>query len=139
MQDDPSLTNVYAELGTVFAFTVVTHPEIAGHLLGQLHDGFGAERILWGTDCIWWGSPQWLIEAFRRFQIPDQLRDQFGYAGLSDQDKEIIFGINAAGLYDIDVDAVRSAVPGDNLTAMKNAYREAGPEPSNTAYGWVLA
>ena len=35
------LDNVYAELGTVFAFSVVTHPEITGHLLGQLLDGFG--------------------------------------------------------------------------------------------------
>ncbi|MBT8443195.1 MAG: amidohydrolase [Gammaproteobacteria bacterium] len=139
MKEDPSLTNVYAELGTVFAFSVVTHPEIAAHLLGQLHDGFGAERILWGTDCIWWGSPQWLIEAYRRFQIPEQLRDQFGYKEITEREKEIIFGLNAAGLYDIDVDAVRKAVPGDKLTAMKAAYREEGPEPSNTAYGWVLA
>jgi predicted TIM-barrel fold metal-dependent hydrolase len=136
---DPSLTNVYPELGTVFAFTVVTHPEIAAHLLGQLYDGFGPERILWGTDCIWWGSPQWLIEAFRRFQIPEALQEKFGYSALSERDKEIIFGLNAADLYGIDVDAVRKAVPGDKLTEMKQAYLEAGPEPSNTSYGWVRA
>jgi len=139
VKGDPSLTNVYAELGTVFAFSVVTHPEIAGHLLGQLHDGFGAERILWGTDCIWWGSPQWLIEAFRRFQIPEPLREQFDYAAISDAERELIFGLNAARLYGIDVAAVRRAIPGDALTQMKTAYLEAGPEPSNTSYGWVLA
>ncbi len=123
----------------MFAFTVVTHPEIAAHLLGQLYDGFGPERILWGTDCIWWGSPQWLIEAFRRFQIPEALQEKFGYSALSERDKEIIFGLNAADLYGIDVDAVRKAVPGDKLTEMKQAYLEAGPEPSNTSYGWVRA
>jgi predicted TIM-barrel fold metal-dependent hydrolase len=139
MKADPSLTNVYAELGTVFAFSVVTHPEITGHLLGQLFDGFGAERILWGTDCIWWGSPQWLIESFRRFQIPESQRDSFGYAAIADADREKIFGLNAAGLYGIDVDAVRKAVPGDKLTAMKAEYHDAGAEPSNTTYGWVLA
>jgi len=139
IKEDPSLTNVYAELGTVFAFSVVTHPEITGHLLGQLLDGFGPERILWGTDCIWWGSPQWLIESFRRFQISDQQREAFGYSGISAADRELIFGRNAAGIYGIDVDAVRKAVPGDKLTAMKAAYHEAGAEPSNTTYGWVLA
>ncbi len=139
VKDDPSLTNIYAELGTVFAFTVVTHPEITGHLMGQLLDGFGPERILWGTDCIWWGSPQWLIEAFRRFQISDAQREAFGYASITDNDRDIIFGKNAARLYGVDVDAVRKAIPGDRLTRMKAAYQEAGPEPSNTAYGWVLA
>jgi predicted TIM-barrel fold metal-dependent hydrolase len=138
-REDPSLTNIYMELGTVYAFSVITHPEVAGHLLGQIIDGYGADHVLWGTDCIWWGSPQWLIESFRRFQIPENLREQFGYSMISDADREIIFGLNAAKLYDIDVDAVRKAIPGDKLTAMKAAYREAGPEPSNTAYGWVAA
>ena len=138
-KEDPSLTNIYMELGTVFAFSVITHPEIAGHLLGQIIDGYGADHVLWGTDCIWWGSPQWLIESFRRFQIPENLQEKFAYAPISDADREIIFGLNAATLYDIDVDAVRKAVPGDELTKTKMAYREAGAEPSNTAYGWVRA
>jgi len=138
-QEDPSLTNIYMELGTVFAFSVITHPEITGHLLGQIIDGYGADHVLWGTDCIWWGSPQWLIEAFRRFQIPENLQEEFGYAPITDADREIIFGLNSAKLYDIDVDAVRKAIPGDELTKMKMAYREAGADPSNTAYGWIAA
>ena len=136
---DPSLTNVYAELGTVFAFSVVTHPEITGHLLGQLLDGFGPEHILWGTDCIWWGSPQWLIEAFRRFQIPENLRDQFGYGMLDAEIREKIFGLNGARVYGIDVQAQRAAFPTDQLSAMKQTYRESGGLPSNTSYGWVAA
>ena len=138
-KEDPSLTNIYMELGTVFAFSVITHPEIAGHLLGQIIDGYGADHVQWGTDCIWWGSPQWLIESFRRFQIPEKLQEKFAYAPISDADREIIFGLNAAKMYDIDVDAVRKAVPGDELTKIKMAYQEAGAEPSNTAYGWVEA
>jgi len=136
---DPSLTNVFAELGTVFAFSVITHPEIAGHLLGQLADGFGTDRILWGTDCIWWGSPQWLIEAFRRFQIPDSLQERFGYRPLTGDDKRRIFGLNSAGLYGVDVDAARRAFPDDGLEKIKQAYRDGGGQPSNTAYGWVAA
>ena len=118
---------------------MVTHPEIAGHLLGQLMQGFGPDRILWGTDCIWWGSPQWIIEAFRRFQIPEQLQEQYGYPALTDEDREKIFGLNAARLYGIDVDASRAAFPGDKLAAAKQEYRESGGQRSDTAFGWVAA
>lgn len=136
-KENPDVTNVYPELGAVFGHSVVTHPEICGHLLGQLIDGFGAEKIIWGTDCIWWGSPQWLIEAFRRFEMPEKLQEDFGYANLSDADKDIIFGKNLAGLYGVDVAAARTEIPSDALSGMKSAYIEHGAEPSNTQYGWV--
>lgn len=136
-KENPDVNNVYPELGAVFGHSVVTHPEACGHLLGQLMDGFGAEKIIWGTDCIWWGSPQWLIEAFRRFEMPENLRDQFGYAALTDADKDIIFGKNLAGLYEVDVQAQLTDIPADALSGMKSAYIEHGAEPSNTQYGWV--
>jgi hypothetical protein len=136
-KENPDVTNVYPELGAVFGHSVVTHPEICGHLLGQLIDGFGTEKIIWGTDCIWWGSPQWLIEAFRRFQMPENLQEDFGYANLGDADKDIIFGKNLAKLYGVDVAAARTEIPKDALSGMKSAYIEHGAEPSNTQYGWV--
>jgi predicted TIM-barrel fold metal-dependent hydrolase len=136
-QEHPEITNVYPELGAVFGHSVVTHPEICGHLLGQIIDAFGADHVIWGTDCIWWGSPQWLIEAFRRFQIPENLQEQFGYAAITDAQREIIFGRNLAGLYGVDVEAQRTAIPADSLSAMKTAYLNSGAEPSNTQYGWV--
>ena len=135
---DPKMTNVYMELGGVFGYSVITHPDICGHLLGQIIKSFGADHVIWGTDCIWWGSPQWLIEAMRRFQIPQHLQDDFGYAPITDADRQLIFGENLARLYEIDIDAKRSEIPGDAISEMKTAYVEAGPEPSNTAYGWVL-
>jgi hypothetical protein len=100
---------------------------------------YGPDRILWGTDCIWWGSPQWIIEAFRRFQIPESLQERFGYPALTAQDKEKIFGLNAAKLYGIDVDAARTAFPNDQLAAVKQTYRESGGERTDTAFGWVAA
>jgi predicted TIM-barrel fold metal-dependent hydrolase len=136
---DPKMTNVYMELGGVFGYSAITHPDICGHLLGQIIKSFGADHVIWGTDCIWWGSPQWQIEAMRRFQIPQHLQDEFGYAPITDADRRLIFGENLARLYQIDIDAKRSEIPGDAISQMKTAYVEAGPEPSNTAYGWVLA
>jgi predicted TIM-barrel fold metal-dependent hydrolase len=136
-QENPDVTNVYPELGAVFGHSVVTHPEICGHLLGQLIGAFGADHVIWGTDCIWWGSPQWLIEAFRRYQIPENLQEEFGYAPITAANRDIIFGKNLAGLYGVDVEAQRKAIPGDSLSSMKTTYIDHGAEPSNTQYGWV--
>ncbi|MGH8729576.1 MAG: hypothetical protein ACREV9_15780 [Burkholderiales bacterium] len=35
--------------------------------------------MLWGTDSIWYGSPQDQIQAFRTFQISEKLREKHGY------------------------------------------------------------
>ena len=45
----------------------------------------GEDRILWGTDSIWYGSPQSLIDAFRAFTIPERMQDEFGYPALTDR------------------------------------------------------
>lgn len=134
-----SVRNIYLELGAVFGHSVVTHPEVCGHLLGQLIAAVGADHVIWGTDSIWWGSPQWQIEAIRRFQIPEALQEQFGYAPISARDRELILGLNSARLFDIDVQDARQAIPGDALSQMKTAYQAAGEEPSMTQYGWIAA
>lgn len=135
----PKMTNVYAELGTTFGHTVITHPNVCGHLLGQLIKAFGVDHVLFGTDSIWWGSPQWQIEAFRRFQIPVELQEKYGYAPLSDADKEQILGLNGARVYGVDVAAARKAFPDDGIARLKAQYQADGGRPSNTQYGWVAA
>jgi hypothetical protein len=51
--------------------------------------------------------------------------------------KEQIFGMNAARLFEVDVDAKRNELPRDYLSRIKMAYLEDGPQPSHTFYGWV--
>jgi predicted TIM-barrel fold metal-dependent hydrolase len=136
---EAGLKNVYLELGAVFGHSVVTHPEVCGHLLGQVIAAVGADHVIWGTDSIWWGSPQWQIEAFRRFQIPENLQVKFGYKPITAVDRELIFGLNSARLFNIDVKEVRKAIPADALSQMKAAYQSEGAEPSLTQYGWVAA
>ena len=63
------VSNVYAELGTSFANSAVAHPKYSAALVGTLVKGMGADRVLWGTDSVWYGSPQWQIEAMRRLDI----------------------------------------------------------------------
>ena len=131
------LRNIYMELGSTFGQLVTTNPSACAHLLGQIVDAFGADRVLWGTDSIWYGTPQWQIEAFRRFEIPQALVDAHGYQPLNRLVKEQIFGLNAARLFDVDVRAKRNELPKDYLSQMKMAYLDEGPAPSHRFYGWV--
>jgi predicted TIM-barrel fold metal-dependent hydrolase len=133
----PEMTNVYMELGTSFGHTVITHPDVCGHLLGQVIQAFGVDHVIFGTDSIWWGAPQWQIEAMRRFQIPEHLQEQYGYAPITDLDREKILGLNAARLFGVDVDAARQAFPDDGIARLKAQYAAEGGEASNTQYGWV--
>jgi predicted TIM-barrel fold metal-dependent hydrolase len=131
------LKNVYMELGSTFGQLVTANPTACAHLLGQVVDAFGADHVLWGTDSIWYGTPQWQIEAFRRFEIPQALVDKHGYAPLTRAVKEQIFGLNAARLFGVDVAAKRNEIPQDYLSRIKMAYLEDGPVPSHRWYGWV--
>ena len=137
---NPHMTNVYMELGSTFGMTAITHPLLCAHLLGMIIQAFGADHLLWGTDSIWWGSPQWQIEALRRLQMPEPLSKQFGYAPLTAEVKRQIFGLNAARLYGVDPAAKRNPIPGDYIDRLKQLYRQSGERaPSNTQYGWVSA
>ena len=134
---NPKMTNVYMELGTTFGMVAVTAPRAAAYILGMMIDAFGDDHVLWGTDSIWWGSPQWQIEAFRRLQMPEEYLQRFGFKPLTDEVKRKIFGLSAAKIYGIDPEAKLRALPNDALTKLKAAYRAAGATPSNTQYGWV--
>jgi len=129
--------NIYMELGSTFGQLATTNPTACAHVLGQLVDAFGADHVLWGTDSIWYGTPQWQIEAFRRFEIPQDLVDAHGYRPLTRQVKEQIFGLNAARLFGVDVAAQRNDLPQDYLSQIKMAYLDEGPTPSHRFYGWT--
>ena len=136
-QQEPGISNIYMELGSTFGQLVTTQPAACAHLLGQIIQTFGADHVLWGTDSIWYGTPQWQIEAFRRFQIPDQLIDTHRYQSLTRQVKEQVFGLNAARIFGIDVRTKRHEVSKDALGQIRMSYLEEGPEPSHRVYGWV--
>jgi hypothetical protein len=76
---------------------------------------------------------------FKRFQISDELCDKFGYKKLTKEDKAKIFGLNAAKIYGIDVNAKRQALPKDSLSKLKLTYLDQGGLRDNAAYGWVRA
>jgi predicted TIM-barrel fold metal-dependent hydrolase len=93
--------NVYAELGTTW-WSLIGRPEEAAHVLGKLLVHVGADNVLWGTDAVFYGSPQGQIQAFRAFQISEQFQEQFGYPALTDDIKRKVLGLNALRLHDVD-------------------------------------
>ncbi len=134
---EPSIANIYMELGSTFGQLVSTQPELCAHVLGQILKAFGADRVLWGTDSIWYGTPQWQLEAFRRFQIPDRLVERHGYQPLTTEVKAQILGLNAAKVFRVDAAAARHAVPKDYIGRIKMAHAGAPTVYAGQFYGWV--
>lgn len=94
-------SNVYAELGTTWRL-LMGDPDKAGHLLGKLLAAVGEDRILWGTDSIWFGSPQDQIDAFRTFRLSQELQEYYGVE-FTELTRQKILWRNAARLHDIRV------------------------------------
>ncbi len=136
-QKNPQINNVYPEIGSSFATLAVDNPIACQHLIGKNIKYYGADHVVWGTDCLWWGSPQWVIDAFKRFQISDEICDKFGYKKLTKEDKAAIFGLNAARIYNVDVNAQRQSLPKDGLSKLQALYHSEGGQRDNAAYGWV--
>ncbi|TQV85144.1 amidohydrolase family protein [Exilibacterium tricleocarpae] len=129
----PPNTNVYAELGSTWRF-LMRDPEQAAHLLGKLIKYCGEHNVLWGTDSIWYGSPQDQIQALRAFQISSEFQERFGYPMLSRDLKARIFGLNATKPYGVSTEEVLRRSKADKVSTKKQVYLEQ-PDPSFTTYG----
>jgi hypothetical protein len=136
--DKYGVSNVYGDLGQVFAMTAVAQPKLAAALMGTLIKGLGADCVVWGSDAVWTGAPQWQIEGLRRLEIPEDMQAKFGFAPLGPATgpvKSAIFGENSARLYGIEPTSYAGA--SDRLAQLKAAYHNAGGEPSNLRFGYV--
>ena len=74
------VTNVYGDLGQLFAQTTVAEPRLCAAMMGMLIKGLGADHVVWGTDALWTGAPQWQIEALRRLEIPEDMQKKYGFS-----------------------------------------------------------
>ncbi len=125
-------SNVYAELGSTWRF-LLRDPDSAAHALGKLFKACGEGNVLWGTDSIWYGSPQDQIQAFRTFQIAPQLRDRHGYPEITPALRARVFGLNALKVYAIPDDVLRKHVK-DRVALERDTYRER-PDPTFVTLG----
>jgi hypothetical protein len=153
-----NVPNVYAELGSVWR-DVMRDPDQAAHLLGKLITYVGPRRVVWGTDSLWYGSPQSEIVAFRRFQFSDRGKELYNLPHGLDGDVEdptqkarrpertirnAILGRNAAGAYRVNPDERRRKITCDKVNELRDtAYmtdagdpeRESAPLASNEILG----
>ncbi|HEV8031484.1 MAG TPA: amidohydrolase family protein [Stellaceae bacterium] len=132
------VNNVYGDLGQLFAWTAVAEPRLAAALMGTLVKGLGPERVLWGTDAVWTGAPQWQIEGLRRLEIPEDMQKKYGFKPLGPADgtpKTAVFSGNSARLYGLERHA--ELYHQDRFAALKADYEKNGPGRSNLRYGYV--
>jgi hypothetical protein len=125
-------------LGQLFAWTTVAEPRLTAALMGMLVKGLGADHVLWETDAVWTGAPQWQIEGLRRLEIPEDMQKKYGFQPLGPADgptKTAVFGGNAAGLYNFDKRA--DLAPPDRFAEIKADSVRSGSGRSNLRYGWV--
>ena len=126
-------SNVYAELGSTWRF-LMRDPEQAAHAMGKLFRYCGEDNVLWGTDSIWYGSPQDQIQAFRTFQISAELREKHGYPQITPALRAKVFGLNAARVYGVSAAEVKKFAARDRVAKEKLAYQER-PEPHFRTWG----
>jgi hypothetical protein len=154
-----NVPNVYAELGSVWRDTM-SDPDQAAHLLGKLINHVGPKRVVWGTDSLWYGSPQPEIVSLRRFEFTEKGKELYGLPYGLEGDVEDptrpapnpartirngILGRNVAGAYKVDPDKKRNEIGCDQVNALRddeytltradNHLMEVRPFASNVAPG----
>jgi predicted TIM-barrel fold metal-dependent hydrolase len=132
------ITNVYGDLGQIFAQSTVADPRVCAAMMGQLVRGLGADHVVWGSDAVWTGSPQWQIEALRRLEIPEDIQKKHNLKPLGAADgpiKTAIFGENSARLYKYER---RAALATDRIAVAKARYEQEGTARSNLRYGYIV-
>ena len=129
----PPGANVYPELGSTWRL-LMRNPDSAAHALGNLFKYCGENNVLWGTDSIWYGSPQDQIQAFRTFQISAALREKHGYPRITPALRAKVFGFNALMLYPVPEEVLKMHIKADKVARNREQYRER-PDPTFATYG----
>ena len=99
--------NLYASIAATVNF-ISRHPRVFADQLGKMLWWCGEDKIIYGGEAPIW-HPQWALEAFWNFALPEELTKDYGYPPLTEQAKRKILGENLARLHGIDVAAKRKS------------------------------
>ncbi|HEV2824823.1 MAG TPA: amidohydrolase family protein [Actinomycetota bacterium] len=102
--------NLYASIAATINF-VVRAPRQFAEVLGKLLFWCGEDKIVYGSEAPIW-QPQWALEAFWNFQLPQDLVEGYGYPQLTEQAKRKILGENLLRLHGMDVEETRARLRG---------------------------
>jgi uncharacterized protein len=98
--------NLYASIAATINF-VVRAPRQFAETLGKLLFWAGEDKIVYGSEAPIW-QPQWALDAFWDFQLPQDLVEGYGYPQLTEQAKRKILGENLLRLHGMDVEETRA-------------------------------
>jgi predicted TIM-barrel fold metal-dependent hydrolase len=115
---------VYGSLAVALAF-VHNRPRFFAEVMANLLFWLGPDRIIYGTDFpIWY--PHWQLDDFMAFQLPDDIKAEYG-VDLTDEIKQKIIGGNIARLYGIDPAEKLKSLENDEIAQRKHEYvKQAG-------------
>jgi hypothetical protein len=147
----PPDDNIWVDMAAMWR-ELLTQPDQAAHAVGKILSRVGPKRVMWGTDSIWYGSPQPQIMAMRAFQITSEYQERYGYPALTDELKADVFGLNGARLFGIDPTATRCALDGDPLAtkiseaaemrsdgALPSPWNPHGPTTRRQVLSWLAS
>jgi hypothetical protein len=95
--------NIYLALSANFQF-FLTCPRQVMVWLGQTLQAVGSERMLWGSEAALSGGPLPYLKAFMECEMPQDLREGFGYPEITREDRENILGKNFARIMGVDIE-----------------------------------
>jgi uncharacterized protein len=98
--------NLYASIAATINF-VVRAPRQFAEIIGKLLFWAGEDKIVYGSEAPIW-QPQWALDAFWDFELPQDLVEGYGYPQLTEQAKRKILGENLLRLHGMDVEATRA-------------------------------
>jgi uncharacterized protein len=126
--------NVYGSLAVALAF-IHSRPRYFAEIMANLLFWLGPDRIIYGTDFpIWY--PHWQLDELMAFQLPEDLKQEYG-VDLTDEVKQKIIGGNIARLYGIDILTKLKAVEHDEWSQRKRAYEASKPATDTGVVGTV--
>lgn len=107
--------NVYGGLAVAMPF-IHGRPRYFAEIIANLLYWVGEDKLLFASDYGIW-HPKWIIEKFVAFELPEDIKQEFG-VDLTMAVKKKILGENAARLYGIDIEAHKQKLAGDTIAAM---------------------
>jgi uncharacterized protein len=103
-------------------------------VIGKLVKYCGEDNVLWGTDSIWYGSPQDQIQAFRTFQIAPSCATSTAtrdHAGAAREDLRAERAEDLPGRSGSRAQHVKR----DKVARQREEYRNERPDPAFVTYG----
>ena len=98
--------NLYASIAATLNF-IGRHPRVFAEIMAKLMWWCGEDKVIYGGEAPIW-HPQWALEEFWNFELPEDLTTDYGYPPLTEQAKRKILGENLARLHGMDLDAKKS-------------------------------